>query len=90
MRVKHEAEMVKGPMYDYLGHFAQPQYLREGHNNSGIGVTPLGGGVLQIHGSDYEDTLARSGIGNAANLSYPLTNDEKYNMAVKRQNMNKE
>lgn len=31
--MKHEADMVDGPLYDYLGHFAQNKYLCMGHND---------------------------------------------------------
>lgn len=29
----HCADMVKGPLYAYLGHFSQRQYLCQGHND---------------------------------------------------------
>lgn len=35
MRVHDDAELVRGPLYDYLGHFRNPKYLKQGHNDSG-------------------------------------------------------
>lgn len=87
MGVKHVADDVKGPLFAYLGHFGERTVLTDGHNTDGIGVTPLGGGVLRIMGSDYEDTLRRTGVGDAANSSFPLNDAQKYNMAVKLQGM---
>lgn len=87
MGIKHIADDVKGPLFVYLGHFHNREVLVDGHNTDGIGVTPLGGGVLQIAGSDYEDTLRRSGVGEAANSSFPLNDAQKYNMAIKIQGM---
>jgi len=31
--MRHDADLVDGPLYDYLGHFAQKQYLCMGHND---------------------------------------------------------
>lgn len=87
MSIRHVADDVKGPLFAYLGHFHNREVLVDGHNTDGIGVTPLGGGVLQIAGTDYEDTLRRSGVGEAANSSFPLNDAQKYDMAVKRQGM---
>jgi hypothetical protein len=33
--VKHEADLVSGPLYDYLGHFRQRRFLEQGHNDVG-------------------------------------------------------
>lgn len=36
--------VLKGPLYNYLGHFRQPKYLNEGHNTS-VYIPEAGGPV---------------------------------------------
>ena len=31
--MRHDAELVSGPLYSYLGHFAQRRFLEAGHND---------------------------------------------------------
>lgn len=37
--MRHDAELVEGSLYNYLGHFAQDHFLRRGHNDAGAFVT---------------------------------------------------
>jgi hypothetical protein len=54
-KIKHEADLVKGSLYSYLGHWGQEKYLMQGHND--VDVDPETGDIIQMgnQGKSYAE-----------------------------------